>query len=96
MVLTMEKNMASDNEDEAGECEYPAEAVRMAYALGKADASKPVEPEDLARKFHEIYERLAPEYGYKTREASAVHWDDVPEGNKRLMIAVCKEILDDG
>ena len=26
--------------------------------------------EAIARAFHEAYERLAPEYGYKTREAT--------------------------
>jgi hypothetical protein len=35
--------------------------------------------ETLARMFHEKYERLAPEFGYKTREESAVPWDEVPE-----------------
>lgn len=50
-------------------------------------------PETLARKFHETYERLAPKYSYKTRKASAVPWEDVPQNNKQLMIAVCAEIL---
>lgn len=36
---------------------------------------------ELARLFHETYERLAPEFGYKTRKESAVPWKDVP--NKR-------------
>lgn len=49
--------------------------------------------EELARKFHETYERLAPDFGYKTRKASAKPWKDVPKDNKQLMIAVCKEIL---
>jgi len=49
--------------------------------------------EQLAQKFHEIYERLAPEHGYETRKASAVPWADVPANNKNLMIAVCNEIL---
>jgi hypothetical protein len=52
-------------------------------------------PEQLAQKFHEAYERLAPQYGYKTREASAVSWASVPTNNKNLMIAVCAEILQD-
>ncbi len=51
-------------------------------------------PEGLAQMFHETYERLAPQYNYQTRKASAVPWADVPENNKRLMIAVAKEILD--
>lgn len=50
--------------------------------------------EKLAQIFHETYERLAPEFSYQTRKASAVPWEDVPENNKRLMVAVCAEILD--
>lgn len=50
--------------------------------------------EQLAKAFHETYERLAPGFGYKTREATAVPWHDVPEANRLLMIAVCQELLD--
>ena len=49
--------------------------------------------EALAQRFHEAYERLAPSFGYETREASAKPWADVPDQNKRLMIAVCGEML---
>lgn len=49
--------------------------------------------EELARIFHDTYERLAPAFGYRTRKASAVLWENVPEPNKRLMIAVAREIL---
>jgi len=49
--------------------------------------------EDLARLFHETYERLAPDFGYETREASRTAWELVPDNNKRLMIAVCAELL---
>lgn len=48
--------------------------------------------EALARLFHETYERLAPDHGYRTREASAVPWADVPSANKSLMIAVAGEV----
>ena len=51
------------------------------------------EPEQLAKAFHEAYERLAPAFGYKTREESAKPWKEVPENNRKLMIAVCAEIL---
>lgn len=51
-------------------------------------------PEQLAQRFHETYERLAPDYGYKTREASAKPWDQVPDNNRALMTAVCGEILE--
>lgn len=50
-------------------------------------------PEQLAQEFHAIYESLAPEFGYQTRRESAKPWQEVPENNRRLMIAVCQEIL---
>lgn len=49
--------------------------------------------EALAELFHAAYERLAPDYGYRTREASAVPWSAVPEPNRSLMIAVAAEVL---
>ncbi len=51
-------------------------------------------PEQVAQLFHETYERLAPEYNYHTRKASAVPWQDVPDTNKRLMIVVAGEVLE--
>jgi len=50
------------------------------------------EPGAWARMFHEAYERMAPQYGYITRRASAVPWDEVPEPNRRLMEAVAAEV----
>jgi hypothetical protein len=47
----------------------------------------------LAKLFHDTYESLAPEYGYRTREASAVTWEEVPAANRALMIATCARIL---
>ncbi len=49
--------------------------------------------EQVAELFHETYERLAPDYSYQTRKASAVPWQYVPENNKQLMIAVAAEVL---
>jgi len=49
--------------------------------------------EEVARSFHEAYERLAPAYGYETRRVSAVAWSDVPRENRELMIAVVEELL---
>lgn len=51
--------------------------------------------ERLARLFHEFYEELAPEFGYETRAESAVPWEQVPENNRQLMIAVCERVLGD-
>src|SRR5262245_15794207 len=50
-------------------------------------------PEQLARLFHETYERLAPAFGYETRKASSVPWKEVPEPNRSLMVAVAAEVL---
>jgi hypothetical protein len=47
----------------------------------------------IARAFHETYETLAPQFGYKTRDASAVSWDQVPAANKDLMTAVVGTLL---
>lgn len=52
--------------------------------------------EQVAREFHEAYERLAPDHGYRTREASAKPWSEVPEQNKRLMTAVVNDLLERG
>ena len=52
--------------------------------------------EALAQEFHEVYEALAPDFGYRTREESAVPWDLVPDGNKRLMIATVTRLLERG
>lgn len=55
----------------------------------------PMEAQAFAQKFHEAYERLAPTFGYQTREASAKPWTEVPENNRKLMVAVCQEVVAD-
>jgi len=50
----------------------------------------------IAQAFHESYERLAPEHGYETREASAVAWENVPARNKALMIATVLDLITRG
>lgn len=50
----------------------------------------------IARSFHEAYEELAPEHGYETREASRKPWEDVPEQNRGLMVAVVARLLERG
>jgi hypothetical protein len=52
--------------------------------------------EMIAKAFHESYERLAPGHDYETRQASAVPWEEVPEANRNLMVAVAQELLDNG
>jgi hypothetical protein len=50
---------------------------------------------ELAKLFHETYERLAPSFGYETRSETAVPWEQIPANNpnKQLMIAVTGEII---
>ena len=55
--------------------------------------SKEEEAIELAKLFHGTYERLAPAFGYKTRKESRKKWYDVPEKNRKLMIAVAEHIL---
>lgn len=52
--------------------------------------------ERIAQAFHESYERQAGDHNYTTRKASAVPWETVPDNNKRLMIAVVTDLLDQG
>lgn len=51
-----------------------------------------IESEELAKLFHDIYETLAPQYGYETRKETRVKFDELPENNKKLMIAVCSRV----
>lgn len=60
------------------------------------EVGEPNPAEQLARAFHEAYEELAPEYGYRTREASAVPWSRAPVRNRRLMIATAQRLIDSG
>lgn len=48
---------------------------------------------ELARKFHDAYERLAPSFGYETRKDTRAFDPESPNG--KLMIAVCAEIVAD-
>lgn len=60
----------------------------------KSAASAWPDAYDLAQMFHEEYERLAPELGYRTREESAVPWERVPATNKGLMVATANAVLE--
>lgn len=50
-------------------------------------------PEEIAKQFHETYERLAPEFNYETNLRTRVPWRDVPKENRELMIAVVEELI---
>jgi hypothetical protein len=45
----------------------------------------------LARQFHETYERLAPQFDYKTKAETQTF--DPASANGKLMVAVCDEII---
>jgi len=51
------------------------------------------EIDDIAHLFHDRYEALAPEWGYTTRDETAVDWNDLPPPNKGLMRAVVRDAL---
>ena len=46
---------------------------------------------ELAKRFHDTYERLAPPFGYATRSDTKTFDPESPNG--KLMVAVCSEIL---
>ena len=50
----------------------------------------------IAQEFHRAYEELAPGYGYKTRDESAVPWQEVPPANRQLMEATVEQLLELG
>lgn len=50
-----------------------------------------VTPLDMAIDFHDIYEKLAPDFGYDTRKDTKLFDKDTPNG--RLMVAVCEQII---
>ncbi len=52
--------------------------------------------ESIAAAFHREYEERALGYGYETRKASRVPWDEVPEANRALMEAVVASLCRQG
>lgn len=52
--------------------------------------------EAIARAFHERYELLADQHGWKPQEETRAPWESLPEANRSLMIAVVRELLRDG
>lgn len=64
-------------------------------ALDKLDAiRRAVTPEALARRFHDLYETMAPLHGYETRDDTREF--DPMSKNGKLMVAVCDSILRQG
>lgn len=46
----------------------------------------------IAKQFHKTYERLAVEYGWKSQESCQVPFEQLPEENRELMLAVVREV----
>lgn len=62
------------------------------YALLTAEGTW----EKVARSFHAHYERLAPEFGYEVRpDVGQRPFADLPENNRRLMVATAGHVLGD-
>lgn len=68
---------------------------RIREGARRSVSGKGLGDEEAAKLFHEVYERLAPQYGYTTRKDSAVPWEEVPGKNRALMIAVAGYVLDE-
>ena len=65
-----------------------------AYRSVNEQSPRPVaqiSDEQWARRFHETYERLAPQFGYETRADTKAF--DPDSANGRLMIATCRALL---
>jgi hypothetical protein len=69
--------------------EQAASAITGAVQLIRQGAS---EAERIAEAFHRTYERLAPEFGWRSPPA----WADVPERQRRLLTATFRQLLRDG
>lgn len=52
--------------------------------------------EVIARRFHEVYEELAPQHGWDTQERSKVPWETVPHENQGLMRSVVRTLIEEG
>ena len=75
------------------EYERALAAILEIERQARATAPAGLDEEAIARRFHEAYERLAPSFGYETRRESAVPWEEVPENNRRLMVATVRAAL---
>jgi hypothetical protein len=60
------------------------------------DLTKVKEVREIAKEFHQTYEKLAPLLGYKTRKATAVRWSEVPDKPKLLMMETVDNLIERG
>jgi len=70
--------------------EFAERIVRMVLSAGSEKQAQLPGAIWLAAWFHETYERLAPQYGYETKQETRAFDATTPNG--KLMIAVCREL----
>jgi hypothetical protein len=51
--------------------------------------------EKIAKRFHEVYEEIAPTMGWDTQERSKKSWEELPIENKWLMVKVVEQLLEE-
>lgn len=64
---------------------------------GEGVTTTPVElhiAHDIAQTHHALYLRLAPQYGHVP--SSPTSWEEMPNPQKQLLVAIITEMLDDG
>jgi hypothetical protein len=49
----------------------------------------------IAKRFHEVYEDLAPTMGWETQERSRKTWEELPIENKWLMVKVVEQLMEE-
>lgn len=49
----------------------------------------------IAKRFHEVYEELAPTMGWETQERSRKTWEELPIENKWLMVKVVEQLMEE-
>lgn len=78
----------------AGEADDSVDADHEAV-FEKAIRSACPQARVLAEAFHQHYEKLAPTFGYETREESKTTWEDVPLNNKALMCFTAQAVIEE-
>ena len=48
----------------------------------------------IAKEFHTVYEKNAPDYGYRSRNTQEVPWGDVIAWKKTLLLMVIDDLID--